>query len=187
MQNGTRSIEFRHQLLCFESKRVAGALNHGTTGCGATAHEDRYADDALMADQGNLCGCAVFQYIEQRHNGGGWEVYVAAHSARLIHDLAKLHFDEFELWVASVPAGLAGKRQVSDLYLSSQWYSQRSESIHAERARSRHRSPRMRPLPTPMSYSVHNQTLKRALTLGSVCRCDVGGMRQTVFGERRRG
>ena len=49
-----RPIEFVFDRLRGQAKALASALHYGTARRGLAAHKQRYADDALIADHGDL-------------------------------------------------------------------------------------------------------------------------------------
>src|SRR5690242_18820317 len=88
---GAGAIELLFQQLRLQSKTVSRALNHSPARRGFTAHEQRYAEYAFIADHGDFGRCAILQYIEQRYDGGGREIYMFQLSARLAQGLAERH------------------------------------------------------------------------------------------------
>src|SRR5437868_6248392 len=56
--------------------RPARALHHGAVRRGLTPHEERYADHALAADDGELCRIAAGGNVEQGHDALDREIYV---------------------------------------------------------------------------------------------------------------
>ena len=96
MQHRTRSIELLFHQLRFQPKPLTGALHHRTAGGRLSAHEQGNADDALIADHGNLCRGAVLHDIQQRDDGGRWKIDVAQRSARLVKHLAQRQVDGFQ-------------------------------------------------------------------------------------------
>ncbi|MNI44024.1 hypothetical protein D3C73_983750 [compost metagenome] len=58
--HGPAPVELVFQGLAFQLIGRTRALNDGAAGCGFSAHEERNADDAFIADHRDLCRCAVF-------------------------------------------------------------------------------------------------------------------------------
>src|SRR6202790_3165297 len=60
-----------------EQESVPGALHHRAARRGLAAHEQRDAEDALVAYDRDFSGCAILHDIEERKNGGGGEIDMA--------------------------------------------------------------------------------------------------------------
>jgi len=82
---------------------VAGALHDGATGRRLSAHEERDADDAFVADHGDLGRRAVLHHVEKRDDRGRREVDVTERRSGFVDDLPQGHLDALELGQPSLP------------------------------------------------------------------------------------
>ncbi len=92
MQHG-RTVEFILDDGRRQTKALASALDDRPAGRQLAAHEERNADDAFIADNGDLGRRAVFHDVEKRDDGRRREIHVAERAARLVQDLAQWHLD----------------------------------------------------------------------------------------------
>ena len=87
----------------FQAQALAGALHDRAAGRGLAAHEQRDADDALVADHSDLGRSAIFHDVQQRDDGSDRKVHMAQRAAGLVKHLSQRHFDQFELWLPALP------------------------------------------------------------------------------------
>src|SRR6202158_5835276 len=80
-----------------EPESVPRALHHSAAGRGLAAHEQGYAQNTLVADDGNFSGRAILHDVQQRKDGGGGEIDVAQLDPGLIEDLTELHRYQLEM------------------------------------------------------------------------------------------
>jgi hypothetical protein len=106
VQHRAGAVELVFHLLRAQAKAVACALHHGTAGGRFAAHEQRHADHAFAADDGDLCRRSVFHDVEQRDDGRGREVDVAECVAGFIEHLAERELDRLELRLPALPLGI---------------------------------------------------------------------------------
>lgn len=62
------AVELILEQLSDQLVSVAGALHDRPAGGGFTAHEQRDADEAFVADHGNFRGRAVLQHVQQGYD-----------------------------------------------------------------------------------------------------------------------
>src|ERR1700694_858095 len=96
------SMELVLELLSDQPVSVTGALYDRPTWGGFTAHEQRDADEAFVADHRNFRRGAVFQHVQQRHDGVDRKVNVAQDIAGLVQNLPERHRDEPQMRVESI-------------------------------------------------------------------------------------
>ena len=80
-----------------EPKALAGALQHGAAGGGATTHEDRDTDQPLSAHDGDLACRAVFRDEQLGHDGAGRKEHVSRRVACDVQHLAQRHVQPLQL------------------------------------------------------------------------------------------
>src|ERR1700724_2427780 len=80
-----------------EPESVPGALHHRATGRGLAAHEQGYAEDTLVAYDGNFSGRAILHHVQQRKDGWGGEIDIPQLNPGFIEDLTELHRYQFEV------------------------------------------------------------------------------------------
>jgi hypothetical protein len=97
MLHETAALEVIFHQLASQPVAVSGALHHGATGGGFSAHEQGNADHALVAHHGNLGGCPIFHDVEQGDDGAGGKEHVAHLDTRLIQHMAQRHRHQFQI------------------------------------------------------------------------------------------
>src|SRR5579863_1950672 len=91
------SMELVLELLSDQPVSVTGALHDRTTGGSFTAHEQRDADEAFVANYRDFRRRAVCEYVQQGYDGVGREIDVTEGIAGLIQDFAEWHRDELQV------------------------------------------------------------------------------------------
>src|ERR1700730_13638801 len=94
-------MELVLELLSDQAVSVTGALHDRPTRGGFTAHEQRDADEAFVADHRDFRRGAVGQHVQQRYDGVGRKVNVAQDIAGLVQTLPEWHRDESQMRVDS--------------------------------------------------------------------------------------
>ena len=94
-------MELVLELLRDQPVRVAGALHDRAAGSGFTAHEQRDADEAVVADHRDFRRRAVGQDVQQGYDGVDRKIHVAQDIAWLVQDLPERQRDEPEVRVQS--------------------------------------------------------------------------------------
>jgi hypothetical protein len=91
---------------------VACALHHSPVRYCFAAHEEGDADDALVADHGDLCGSAVLHDVQQGDDGGGGKIDMAQLLTRLVEGHPERQRDQFQVsaQVLDSPSGKASSR-----------------------------------------------------------------------------
>ena len=84
---------------------MARALHDRAAGRRLAAHEQRDADHAFVADDGDLGRRAVLHHVEQRDDRRRREVDVAQRAARFVEHLAERQVDRLELRQPALPLG----------------------------------------------------------------------------------
>src|ERR1700728_3483976 len=95
------SMELVLELLSDQPVSVARALHYRPTRGGFTAHEQRDANKALVADHRNFRRRTVGQDVQQRHDGVGRKINVLQYIAGLVQTLAERHFYEPQVRIDS--------------------------------------------------------------------------------------
>src|SRR5512142_885225 len=90
------------ELLCRETVRAASALNDGTARCGSTAHEYSDANEALVADHGDLRRGTLCRGVHQRDDRVSRKIHMAQGFSRLVYHLGESQRDELEMWIDSL-------------------------------------------------------------------------------------
>ena len=80
------AMELVLQLLAGQPVSMAGALYDRAARGGFTAHEQRDADETLVAHHRDLRRCAVFHHVQQRHDAVDRKIDVAQDIARLVQE-----------------------------------------------------------------------------------------------------
>ena len=88
-----------------EAVSVPGALHHRAAGRGVAAHEQRYAENALVADDGDFGRRAILHHVQQRNDAGRREVDVSQRGAGLVEHVAQLHRYQFQMGCEPVVVG----------------------------------------------------------------------------------
>ena len=97
MHRRTEAPELALEQFGLEPHAVPRALHDGAAGRGVAAHEQRNAEDAFVAHDGDFGRRAVLHDVEQRHDGRGREIDVAQLRPRFVEDLAELHGNWLEM------------------------------------------------------------------------------------------
>jgi hypothetical protein len=105
------TIEFVLDRLRFQAIALAGALHDRTARRRFAAHEQGDADDAFIADHGDLGRGAVLHHIQQRDDCCRRKVDVTKHAARFVEHLAERQVDPFELGFPALPFGIRQSRE----------------------------------------------------------------------------
>src|SRR5690348_2802208 len=108
------AMELILEALSDETVTVSCTLHDRPTRGGFAAHEQRYADEAVIAYHRNLRRGAVVEYIQQRYDGVGWEIDMTQEVAGLVQNLAERHGDEPQVRVKSLPhsGGEPGQQEI---------------------------------------------------------------------------
>jgi len=95
------AMELILEMLSDQTVGVAGALHDRPARGDFTAHEQRDADEAFVADDRDFRRRAVCQHIQQRNDAVGRKINMAQDIAGLVQNLAERHRDEPQVRVES--------------------------------------------------------------------------------------
>src|ERR1700731_3528727 len=95
------SMELVLELLSDQAVSVAGALHYRPTRGGFTAHEQRDADEAFVADHRNFRRGAVAQHVQKEYEGGDGKESVAQDTAALLKTSPERQGEEPQMRVES--------------------------------------------------------------------------------------
>src|SRR6202158_4231915 len=115
MHGRTETPELILEQIGLKPESVPRALHHRAAGRGLAAHEQRYAEDALVADDSNFSRRAILHDVEERKDGGGGEVDIPQLDSGFIENLTELHRYQFE--VGCEPLVVAGWQGVEQMIL----------------------------------------------------------------------
>ena len=96
-QKRAEASEFLFQRLRPQPIAVAGALHHRATGRGLAPHEQRNAQNPLVADDRDFSRRPVFHHVQQRDDRGGREIHIAQLHARFVQHIAKVELHQLQM------------------------------------------------------------------------------------------
>jgi hypothetical protein len=92
---------------------LARVLHYRAARHAIATHEHGGADQAVVANDGDLRRVAVFHDVEQRDDAGGGKIHVVHGRAGLVDHRSERHRDEFKIWQqARIILGAQGRKKV---------------------------------------------------------------------------
>ena len=83
------------------------ALHDGAAGRRVTTHEQGYAQDAFVANDGDLGRCAILHHIQQRNDARCGKIDVPQLGSGLIQNVTEVHRYQFQM--GSDPPKVTGR------------------------------------------------------------------------------
>src|ERR1039457_4015341 len=91
----TKTAELIAEQFGLEPEAVSSALYHRTAGRRVATHEQRNAENALVANKRDFSGRPIFHDVEQRNDGCRWEIHVRQRAPWFVENLTKRHRYQF--------------------------------------------------------------------------------------------
>ena len=108
----TRELVF--QQLGLQSHAIAGALHDGVAWGRLAAHEQGYAEHALVAYDGDFRRRAICHHVQQRNDGSRGEIDMPQPSTGFVEDLTQFHPYQFQVRLEARVVASPARRRADD-------------------------------------------------------------------------